>query len=586
MKEIQKLFKNLDKKDFLFMIITSLFVLINVYFELKMPDYMSEITRLVETEGSEMNDIIHNGGFMLLCALGSMGSMIVASLFAAKVAADFSKNTRKALFDKVENLSIHEVKKFKTSSLVTRTTNDITQLQMLLAMGSVLLIKAPVTAIWALIKILNKNVTWTIIVGAFVIVILVILGTITSIVFPKFDVVQKLTDRVNELTRENLIGIRVIRAFNAENYQENKFNDTNDKLTKTQLFIQKMFSIMNPVMYLVMYGLTLFIYYFGANMINSAALTNKLSIFSDMVVFSSYGMQVIMSFLMLAMIYTMIPRARVSASRINEVLETDISVKNGTKTIDDVKEHGTVEFKDVSFKYPDGQDYVIKDINFKVNKGEIVAFIGATGCGKTTLINLIPRLYDTSKGSVYVDGINVKDYNFYHLNNIVGYVPQKAIMFDGTVKSNISFGSCNKVIDDKKINEAIRVSQAEEFVSKMDKGINSHIARGGTNVSGGQKQRLSIARAVARDPEIYIFDDTFSALDYKTDSELRKELKKYTKGATTLIVAQRIGTIMNADKIIVIDNGKCVGMGTHKELMKTCEVYKQIALSQLSKEEL
>lgn len=586
MKEIRKLFKNLDKKDYLFMLITSLFVLINVYFELKMPDYMSEITRLVETDGSEMNDIIHNGAFMLLCALGSMCTMIIASLFAAKVAADFSKNTRKALFDKVENLSIHEVKKFKTSSLVTRTTNDITQLQMLLAMGSVLLIKAPVTAILALMKILNKNVTWTVIVGAFVLIILIIIGVITSIVFPKFSVVQKLTDKVNELTRENLIGIRVIRAFNAENYQESRFTDTNDKLTKTQLFIQKMFSIMNPVMYLVMYGLTLFIYYFGANMINVAPLTEKLSIFSNMVVFSSYGMQVIMSFLLLAMIFTMLPRARVSAARINEVIETDISVPNGTKTDKDIKEHGTVEFKDVSFKYPDGQDYVIKDINFKVHKGEIVAFIGATGCGKTTLINLIPRLYDTSKGTVYVDGINVKDYNFYYLNNIVGYVPQKAVMFDGTVKSNITFGSSKNKIDDEKVKEAIRVSQAEDFVNKMDKGIDSHIARGGTNVSGGQKQRLSIARAVAREPEIYIFDDTFSALDYQTDSKLRRELKKYTKGATTLIVAQRIGTIMNADKIIVIDNGKCVGMGTHKELMKTCEVYKQIALSQLSKEEL
>jgi ATP-binding cassette subfamily B protein len=404
---------------------------------------------------------------------------------------------------------------------------------------------------------------------------------------PKFKIVQKLTDKINNVTRENLTGIRVVRAFNAEEYQENKFDDVNNKLTNQQLFNQKSFAIMSPIMYLIMYFLTLTIYFIGSYLIRDSLMADKLSLFGDMVVFSSYAMQVIMSFLMLAMIFMMVPRASVSAKRINEVLDTKISIVDGNIDKKTTKEVGTVEFKNVSFKYPDAEEYLLEDISFKAKKGETIAFIGSTGSGKSSLINLVPRFYDATKGSVLVDGVNVKDYKQEYLHQLIGYVPQKAVIFNGTVKSNVTYGDNGKgEISNKKIKEAIRVAQAKEFVEKMDDKYDTHIAQGGTNVSGGQKQRLSIARAIAKDPEIYIFDDSFSALDYKTDSVLRSELKKYTKNATSLIVAQRIGTIMNADKIIVLDNGKCVGMGKHKELLKNCEIYKQIALSQLSKEEL
>ncbi len=581
-----KLFKNFTKKDYLLIFISFIFILVQVWLDLKLPDYMSEITKLVQTEGSKMSAILENGGYMLLCAFGSLLSAILVGYISSNVSASFSKTIRKKLFNKVENLGVAEVKNFSTSSLITRTTNDITQIQMFISMGLQLLIKAPVTAIWAVTKILNKNIAWSAVTAIAVIILLVTILALMSIVMPRFKRVQKLTDKLNGVTRENLTGIRVVRAFNAEKYQEDKFSKVNNELTNTQLFNQKAFAIMQPVMYLVMYFLTLSIYFIGADLINKAMMSDKLSLFSDMVVFSSYSMQVIMSFLMLAMIFMMLPRASVSAKRINEVLDTELSIKDG-KFNGDTKETGTVEFKNVSFKYPDAEEYLLKDISFKANKGETVAFIGSTGSGKSSLINLIPRFYDATDGEVLVDGVDVKEYKQESLRNKISYVPQKAILFHGTVSSNVSFGDNGKgKIKAKKIEEAVRVAQAEEFVSKMDKTYDAAIAQGGTNVSGGQKQRLSIARAVARDPEIYIFDDSFSALDYKTDYILRKELKNYTKDATSLIVAQRIGTIMNADKILVLDNGKCVGMGTHKELLKTCDVYKQIALSQLSKEEL
>ena len=581
-----KLFKNFTKKDYLLIFISFIFILVQVWLDLKLPDYMSEITKLVQTEGSKMSAILENGGYMLLCAFGSLLSAVLVGYISSNVSASFSKTIRKKLFDKVENLGIAEVKNFSTSSLITRTTNDITQIQMFISMGLQLLIKAPVTAIWAVTKILNKNITWSAVTAVAVIILLVTILTLMLIVMPRFKKVQKLTDKLNGVTRENLTGIRVVRAFNAEKYQEDKFAQVNDELTNTQLFNQKAFSVMQPIMYLVMYFLTLSIYFIGADLISKSLMADKLGLFSDMVVFSSYSMQVIMSFLMLAMIFMMLPRASVSAKRINEVLDTELSIKDGNFT-GVTKETGTVEFKNVSFKYPDAEEYLLENISFKANKGETVAFIGSTGSGKSSLINLIPRFYDATDGEVLVDGVNVKEYKQESLRNKLSYVPQKATLFHGTVSSNVSFGDNGREeITAKKIEEAIKVAQAEEFVTKMDKTYNADIAQGGTNVSGGQKQRLSIARAVARDPEIYIFDDSFSALDYKTDYVLRKELKNYTKDATSLIVAQRIGTIMNADKILVLDNGHCDGMGTHKELLKNCEVYKQIALSQLSKEEL
>ena len=582
-----KLLKNLNRKDWLYALICAVLVIFEVWLELKMPDYMSNITQLVQTRGALMSDILTQGGYMLLCAFGSLVSAIIVGYFAANIAASFSKRTRKELFTKVEDLTMEDVKKYSVSSLITRTTNDIGQIQMLISMGLQLIIKAPITAVWAVTKILDKSIEWSLVTAIAVVILLLTIGILMAIVMPKFKIVQELIDKINSVTRENLTGIRVVRAFNAEKYQEDKFESVNNKLTNQQLFNQKAFNVLSPIMNIVMYFLTLAIYFIGAILIKDALLSDKIVIFGDMIVFSSYAMQVIMSFLMLAMIFMMVPRASVSAKRINEVLDTKISIKEGTLTrnIKDIK--GTVEFKNVSFKYPDADEYILKDISFTANTGETVAFIGSTGSGKSTLINLIPRFYDVTDGEVLINGINVKDYTYEYLNNVVGYVPQKAVLFSGTIESNISYGSSeDSKPTDKKIEESLKVSQAYEFVSKLDKKEKSHIAQGGTNVSGGQKQRLSIARTIARNPEIYIFDDSFSALDYKTDSLLRKELKKYTKDATSLIVAQRIGTIMHADKIIVLDKGKCVGMGTHKELMKKCKVYKEIALSQVSKEEL
>lgn len=582
-----KLLKNLGKKEWLLVLVCFILIIGQVWLELRMPDYMSEITVLVQTEGSEMSEILENGAYMLACALGSLISAVVVGYIVSNISASFSMKVRKRLFTKIENLAMNEIKQFSTSSLITRTTNDITQMQMLIAMGLQLIIKAPITAIWAVTKILNKSWQWSVLTGVGIVILLSVIGVLMAIVMPKFKIVQKLIDKINGVTRENLTGIRVVRAFNAEKYQEDKFEDVNNKLTNQQLFNQKTFAVLSPVMYLVMYFLTLGIYFIGAHLIKDAMMTDKVAIFGNMVVFTSYAMQVIMSFLMLAMIFMMLPRAQVSANRINEVLETEDTIKDGKINKDITNEKGTVEFKNVSFKYPDADEYLLKDISFKANKGETIAFIGSTGSGKSTLINLVPRFYDATEGEVLVDGVNVKDYTQEFLHDKLGYVPQKAVMFNETVHNNVAYGENGKgEITTEKVKKAIEIAQAKEFVEKMDEQYDTHIAQGGTNVSGGQKQRLAIARAIAREPEIYIFDDSFSALDYKTDSVLRKELKKYTRDATTLIVAQRIGTIMNADKILVLDSGVVVGQGTHKELLKDCEVYKQIALSQLSKEEL
>lgn len=581
-----KLIKNFGKKEWVYILASFFLIFGQVWLELKMPDYMAEITKLVQTEGSLIKDIVINGSYMLLCAFGSLIMAIIVGYLVANLSSTFSMNLRKKVFSKVESLSLNEIKMFSTSSLITRTTNDISQIEMFLAMGLQLLIKAPITAIWAVTKIFNKNLEWSILTAIAVGILLSVVGVLIAIVMPKFKIVQKLTDKLNLVTRQNLTGIRVVRAFNAEKYQEEKFDEVNTKLTNQQLFNQKTFAIFSPIMYLVMNLLTLGIYYIGADLIDSALMADKITLFGNMVVFSAYAMQVIMSFLMLAMIFMILPRAQVSATRINEVLDTNVTIVDGNIDKPNSKEKGIVEFKNVSFKYPDAEEYLLKNISFKVNRGETIAFIGSTGSGKSTLINLVPRFYDATEGEVLVDNINVKDYKLETLYNKLGYVAQKAVIFSGTINENIGYGKSGKKITKDKIKEAIKVAQASSFVEKMDNQYDTHLAQGGTNVSGGQKQRLSIARAIARDPEIYIFDDSFSALDYKTDAVLRSELKKYTKDATVLIVAQRIGTIMNADKIVVLDNGNCVGMGTHKELLKTCEVYKQIALSQLSKEEL
>ena len=576
-----KLFKNLSKKQLLMILTCILIMVFQVWLDLKLPDYMSKITKLIQTDNIDKKEVLTQGGFMLLCAFGSMISAIIIGYIASSLSASFSLKLREKVFKKVSNLTIAEIKNFHTSSLITRTTNDVTQIEMLIAMGLQAMVRAPIMAIWALTKILNKSVELSSVVASGVLILLFTIGGVMMIVTPRFKKIQKLTDDTNNITRENLMGIRVIRAFNAEKFQRKRFENINNELTNTHLYIQKKFAIMMPVMNIVMHLINVGIYFIGSMLIVKANMVTKINLFSDTVVFTSYGMQVLFSFLMLSMIFMILPRASVSAKRINEVLDCDISIEDGTVT--DVKETGTIEFKNVSFKYPDADEYLLKDISFTVKKGETVAFIGSTGSGKSTLINLIPRFYDVTDGTILVDGVDVKKMKLSKLHDIVGYIPQKAFMFTGTIKSNVSFG---KKIKEEDIKKAIEISQAKEFVDKMDKNIDSHIARGGTNVSGGQKQRLSIARCLARRPEIIIFDDTFSALDYQTDLKLRQDLKKNLKDTTCLIVAQRIGTIIRADKIVVLDKGECVGIGTHKELLKTCSVYKEIALSQISKEEL
>ncbi len=580
------LIKTLNKKEAGIILIILTLIVGQVWLELKMPDYMAEITRLVQTPGSEMKDILTQGAYMLSCAFGSLVLMVVVGYLSSFISATISKKIRKRLFNKVQTFNMEEMNKFSVSSLITRTTNDITHVQMFISMGIQLLIKSPIMAIWAVCKILDKGIEWSIATGASVIILLVVIITLMLIVLPNFKKVQNRIDSVNNVTRENLKGIRVVRAFNAERYQEDKFEEKNNELTNLQMFNQRTMSLMSPIMYLVMHTLTLSIYLIGANLLMEAEMLERIDIFANMIVFSSYAMQVIMSFIMLAMIFIMYPRASVSAKRINEVLYTDAKIKSGDKNLTDVEKLGTLEFKNVSFKYPDGQDYVLEDISFKVEKGETFAIIGATGSGKTSLVNLIPRFYDPTKGEILIDDVNIKEFNEYELHNRLGYVPQKAVMFSDTVYNNVNYGDNGKNTGLEEVKDAIEVAQAKDFVEKLQDTYDYDIAQGGTNLSGGQKQRIAIARAIARNPEIYIFDDSFSALDYKTDKKLRKELKKHTKSATSIIVAQRIGTVMDADKILVLDDGKCVGLGTHKELLKTCEVYKEIAYSQLSKEEL
>lgn len=580
-----KIFQKLKKKEIMLILMSVIFIVIQVWLDLKIPDYMTEITTLIQRQETKVSAVLKPGSLMILCAFGSLISAIITGFFASFVAASFSKNLRSQMFKKVTNFGMEEIKNFSTSSLITRTTNDITQVQAFVSMGLQMLIKSPIMAIWALSKMSSKSWQWSAITGGAILVLLMLIAILITFALPKFKIVQSLTDNLNRIIRENLIGIRVVRAFNAEDYQKNKFDTANVKLTKTNMFIQKLMGLMMPVMQLIMSGITLSIYFVGAQLINKAAPIDKVELFSNMIVFSSYAMQVVMAFMMLALIFIIYPRASVSVKRINEVLNTKDSLKSGK--ILKGTEVGTVEFKNVNFKYPDAEEYILKDITFKVNKGETVAFIGSTGSGKSTLINLIPRFYDVSSGEILVDGINVKEYKKEILNNKIGYIPQKAVLFMGDVKFNIMYGeNGQKEITDKQMKKAIEIAQAKDFVEKLENKYNFHVAQNGNNLSGGQKQRLGIARAIARNPEIYIFDDSFSALDYKTDYKLRTELKNYTKNATTLIVAQRIGTIKNADKIIVLENGQIVGKGVHKELLKTNKVYQEIAFSQLSKEEL
>ena len=580
-----KLVKQLNKKQIIYVFIGIIFIAAQVWLDLKIPDYMSEITTLIQTKGTTIKDLYLPSTTMLLCAFGSLMSAVIVGYLISFVASSFSMNLRNTIFSKVMNFSMEEVKKFSASSLITRTTNDVTKVESLLSMGLQVLIKAPITAAWAIVKISSKSWQWSIATIVAVCILLLLISIIVIFAIPRFKIIQKLLDNLNRITIEGLKGIRVVKAYNAEEYQENKFYTTNKELTDVHLTTQKIMSIASPGMYLIMNGLALSIYFIGAIILNQTEMMNRIGIFSDMIVFSSYAMQVVMSFMMLSIIFVMYPRASVSAKRILEVLDTASTIENGN--IIDVEDKGTVEFKNVSFKYPDAEEYMLKDITFKANKGDVVAFIGSTGCGKSTLINLIPRFYDATCGEVLIDGVNVKDYDLKYLYNKIGYIPQRAVIFNGTIKENIAYGDNGKKIPNMdKIKASAEVAQADEFINKMENKYDSHIAEGGTNISGGQKQRIAIARAIARDPEIYIFDDSFSALDYKTDYLLRKKIKEYTKNATLFIVAQRIGTIKNADKIIVLDNGECVGMGTHSELLKNCQVYKEIALWQLLKEEL
>ena len=578
-----KLFRYLRKKDWLFVCISLCFIVFQVWLDLKIPDYMSEITRLIQTPDSALGDVLVVGMKMLGCALLSMAVTFIVGYFVAVVAAGLSRRLREAVYDKVISFSMEEMGRFSTASLITRSTNDISQVQMVIAIGLQASVKAPIMAAWAITKIINKNLAWSAATGVAVAFLLVLITILFVLVVPGFRKIQSLTDNINRVARENLSGVRVVRAYNAEKYQEDKFAKANEELTSVNLFTQKMMAIMMPAMTLISSGLTLSIYWIGVYLIDKAELTEKIGLFSDMIVFSSYAMQVIMSFMMLTFTFIILPRAIVSSKRINEVLDTKNRIMDG-EGCENTTETGTVEFRNVSFHYPDAADDMISDISFKANKGEMVAFIGATGSGKTTLINLIPRFYDATGGEVLVDGVNVKKYKLSELRKKIGYAPQKALLFSGTVEENVCYGADTP--DSERLNEALEISQAKEFVEKLTDNVKSKISQGAVNVSGGQKQRLSIARSLYNKPEILIFDDSFSALDYRTDKILRKELRERSKGSTSLIVAQRIGTIMEADLIIVLEEGRIVGQGKHKELLKSCPIYKEIAMSQLSEEEL
>lgn len=587
---MRKLIKFFEKKEWCFVISSILFIVLQVWLDLKMPDYMNTITQISQGAVNmntglpyKLSDIWENGGYMLLCALGSMVCSIITSFLIVNVAANFSARVREAIYCKVQGFSMAEIHKFSTASLITRTTNDVQQVQMMLVLGLQMMIKAPITAVWAIIKIAGKEWQWSMAVGVAVMILLTGILTIMMLVIKKFNQMQKLTDRLNSVTRENLTGIRVIRAYNAERFQENKFDEINREFTNTNLFVGKVMACMNPLMSMVMNGISLAIYWIGAVLINKATIMAVPGLFGDMVVFMSYGMQIISSFMMLAMMFMIMPRAFVSVRRINEVLETKELIEEGAGA-KQTEETGTVEFKNVSFCYPDGQENVLKNISFTAKKGQTIAFIGSTGCGKSTVTNLVSRFYDATEGTVLVDGIDVKEYTKKELARKIGYVSQKALLFSGSIEENINFGDNNA--SENEVRKAVEIAQSTDFVEKQDGGIRGHVAQNGSNFSGGQKQRLSIARAIARKAEIYIFDDTFSALDYKTDRLLRKALKDNMKDATCLIVAQRIGTILDADRIYVLDNGEVVGEGTHKELLSGCETYKEIAKSQLSEEEL
>ncbi len=587
MIKLLKLFRYLKAKEWMFFLFSLVFIFAQVVLELRIPDYMSSITTLIQTPGSAMGQVWSAGGRMLLCAFGSLISSIAVCFFASRIAANFSRRLRKEMFDKVESFTLEEINAFSTASLITRSTNDVSQVQMMVVLALQVVVKAPLMAVWAIMKIAGKAWQWSLATGIAVVLLIVILGIAIKLTFPRFRRMQWLQDALNQSARENLTGIRVVRAYNAEKYQEKKFEKANTDLLENSLYANRTMTMLSPFMSLVMNCLNMSIYWIGAVLINAvaadsaAAVMTRVDIFADMIVFMSYAMQVIMSFVMIVMVVIIAPRALEAAKRISEVLETSPKIVSGTAA--GGSEPGTVEFKNVSFVYPGGSGSVLRDISFKAGRGETIAFIGSTGSGKTTLVNLIPRLYDATEGEVLVDGVNVKEYDLESLYAKIGYVSQKAVMFTGTVADNVAFG---RNADAEKLPSALEISHSQEFVSELEEGENAHVARGGTNFSGGQKQRLSIARALCRDAEIFIFDDTFSALDFKTDRQLRDALREKTQGRTKLIVAQRIGTIMSADKIIVLDEGRIVGIGTHRELLGSCDVYRQIALSQLSEEEL
>lgn len=582
-----KLLKKMGKREVLMAVLCALLVLGQVYFDLTLPDYMTDLTMMLNTAGSETSDILNVGLKMLGCTLASAALAIVCGYLSAKTASGFSYTIREKLFNHVMDMGSEEMQDFSIPSLITRTTNDITQIQMIVSMGLQMIIKSPIMAVWAVIKILGKSWELSAVTAAFVVVICVFVLAVMATCIPRFRIVQKLTDKINRVARENLTGINVVHAFNAEKYQNDKFDVPSKDMMNTQLKNQRMFALMMPVMNIGMNGLTLAIYWLGAVLIQQIALTavqDRITLFSNVVVFSTYATYVVMSFMMLVMIFMMLPAAQVSAERINEVLERDVNIKEGSVSVG--REHGTVEFKNVSFRYPHASEDELSNISFKIEKGQTLAIIGATGSGKTTLISLIPRFYDATEGEVLVDGVNVKNYKFDTLYDKLGYVTQKAVLFAGSIRENVFFGESGAPETDEELSNAIALSQAEEFVNKLPDGTEHMISQMGRNVSGGQKQRLSIARALSRKPEILVFDDSFSALDYKTDAKLREGLNEKLKDTTKIIVAQRISTIRHADKIIVLDRGEAVGMGTHEELMKNCDVYKEIALSQLSAAEL